>query len=876
MRYIHHILTFLILALFPSLCAKAATETKLVVTPASGDGKSINVSNNPVISFTNEKLIIESESFSQSLSDILTLTFQPEVSSESGSSIHVDVTEIPVVERVSYVNPVSKLQPVYIPFAVSLSSATITLESDSYAYTGSPIVPAYTVTLGGQVLTAGTDYTAACTNNVVPGTATLTITGCGSYSGTQTATYTITAVQTVTVSINGEPVSPTHVIASSDGTRAFFENDNGLISVSDIYATAGSTINLVVRPKNNLIISAADIQPAVAGDDPSDLAATREYQYVMPESGTVDFNFSFREKPQTVDIASATITLSGSAFVYNGKAFEPAIVVKQGEQTLTENTDYTVSYQNNVHAGTARVTITGSGNYSGTAGHDFTIRKAMLTVKGDDQAKVYGAEVTSLSCQITGFVNGEDAAVLSTLPMATTTADATSAVGEYPITVSGGAAQDYDFTYEQGTLTISKAMLTVKAKDAAMVYGEELPRLTFEISGLTDFDSSDNVLTKVPVVTSEATADSPAGTYPITVSGGEAKNYDFTYEEGTLTISKAMLTVKADAQTKVYGDELPALTCQLTGFVKGEDIQVLAVQPVATTEATATSPVGTYDIVAGGGEAANYEFAYENAVLTVTPRSITGATLTMDASEYPFKGEAVVPVVTVQDGTATLSEGADYTVAVTDNTAPGTGKLTVMGQGNYQDQIDTTFVISLEPSVAVFINDSAVVDPVLDGAKAEFVTRYGKVFVDDYYALPGEKVILGAAPEKGWMLEAEHIQVSVPVIDLSQLPYVYAATYDVPTDGLVTVRIRFTEDSVYLGINDRLAEAFTFEVVDGQTVRVLGARETAPVSIFDGRGQQVSAEVVRSDRELLIRLNRQPQGLYIIKVNNKTFKVYRK
>ena len=70
--------------------------------------------------------------------------------------------------------------------------------------------------------------------------------------------------------------------------------------------------------------------------------------------------------------------------------------------------------------------------------------------------------------------------------------------------------------------------------------------------------------------------------------------------------------------------------------------------------------------------------------------------------------------------------------------------------------------------------------------------------------------------------------------------------------------------------------ALQFTVINAQTVRVTGAKETAPVSVFDARGQQVAAEVSRNSRELLVRLARQPQGLYIIKVNNQSFKVYRK
>ena len=58
---------------------------------------------------------------------------------------------------------------------------------------------------------------------------------------------------------------------------------------------------------------------------------------------------------------------------YTGQALTPAITVKDGETTLTLNTDYTVAYSNNVETGTATVTVTGTGNYSGTATANFTI-----------------------------------------------------------------------------------------------------------------------------------------------------------------------------------------------------------------------------------------------------------------------------------------------------------------------------------------------------------------------------------------------------------------------------------------------------------------------------------------------------------------------
>lgn len=65
------------------------------------------------------------------------------------------------------------------------------------------------------------------------------------------------------------------------------------------------------------------------------------------------------EKP--VSLEDCQITLSGSVMAYDGSAREPQVTVKNGDQTLVEGQDYTVSYANNVDVGTAFVTITGNG-----------------------------------------------------------------------------------------------------------------------------------------------------------------------------------------------------------------------------------------------------------------------------------------------------------------------------------------------------------------------------------------------------------------------------------------------------------------------------------------------------------------------------------
>ena len=75
------------------------------------------------------------------------------------------------------------------------------------------------------------------------------------------------------------------------------------------------------------------------------------------------------------------------------------------------------------------------------------------------------------------------------------------------------------------------------ASDASREEDEENPTFELTYSGFKN-DETEDVLTVKPMATTTATANSPAGEYAITVSGGEALNYDFSYVSGTLTVTE--------------------------------------------------------------------------------------------------------------------------------------------------------------------------------------------------------------------------------------------------------------------------------------------------------------------------------------------------
>ncbi|MFD2530816.1 MBG domain-containing protein, partial [Polaribacter marinaquae] len=109
----------------------------------------------------------------------------------------------------------------------------------------------------------------------------------------------------------------------------------------------------------------------------------------------------------TIDIATLTVEAIADQ-TYTGSAIEPTVVVKNGATTLVEDTDYTLSYTNNINVGTATVTVTGKGNYNGTKDVTFAITPAPLTITAEDKSKVFGEVDPELTVSYAGFVNGED------------------------------------------------------------------------------------------------------------------------------------------------------------------------------------------------------------------------------------------------------------------------------------------------------------------------------------------------------------------------------------------------------------------------------------------------------------------------------------
>ena len=89
-----------------------------------------------------------------------------------------------------------------------------------------------------------------------------------------------------------------------------------------------------------------------------------------------------KEEPAQKDISGAEITLTKQEYVYTGAEITPVPVVALEGKELVPESDYTISYENHVNAGTATITITGKGAYSGSTTTQFRIILGKTT-RGD-------------------------------------------------------------------------------------------------------------------------------------------------------------------------------------------------------------------------------------------------------------------------------------------------------------------------------------------------------------------------------------------------------------------------------------------------------------------------------------------------------------
>ena len=208
-------------------------------------------------------------------------------------------------------------------------------------YTGSLIAPNITVSCNDVELVKNTDYTVSYSNNKNVGTATISITGIGDYTGTITKNFNIVARDISDTTIGSIP-NQTYTGNSISALPVITYNGATLTKGTDYTLTYSNNVNVgtgtvTITGKGNF-------------------------------KGTTSKTFSISARAM-----SDTSVANVSSQTYTGNGISPLPTITYNNKTLKKDTDYTLSYSNNINAGTATITITGKGNFTGTTSKTFSI-----------------------------------------------------------------------------------------------------------------------------------------------------------------------------------------------------------------------------------------------------------------------------------------------------------------------------------------------------------------------------------------------------------------------------------------------------------------------------------------------------------------------
>ena len=261
-----------------------------------------------------------------------------------------------------------------------------------------------------------------------------------------------------------------------------------------------------------------------------------------------------------------------------------------------------------------------------------TVVKIPLTAHVANTTKVYGDANPEFNITYSGFRDGDSEVGFSVPASISTIVDNSSKVGKYDIVASGAVSDKYEISYIPGTLTVTKAPLSISAGNYTKKQGDAMPVFKASYAGFKNGED-ESVLTKQPVFSCEANEASAPAEYAVTISGAEAENYDISYEQGRLTVVEAdAVVVRAKSYSRQYGDENPVFEFETDGAA-------LDGTPEIVCSAVANSPVGSYTIEVKQGSIKNYNVHFESGSLVITK-----APLSISAGNYTKKQGDAKPV----------------------------------------------------------------------------------------------------------------------------------------------------------------------------------------------------------------------------------------
>ena len=512
----------------------------------------------------------------------------------------------------------------------------------------------------GNLLVKDRDYTLAFdgdARNVTDAGVSVTVSGIGNYKGDFSRSYKIlpreVTVESASASkvYDGTPLFSHDVVVTS--AAGFVEDDVASMTAPNSITEVGSITNEIVIKWSN------------------DVAAGN--YVVSKEEGVLEVT------PKSV-IAEGFSVEGLNDVTYNGLAQRQEPTVKDGDKTLTKDKDYTLSFTEDVtNVGTVRVTVTGKGNYAGSADVAYQILPAKLIVTTPSDSTVYNGKPLTAEGGVEGFVNNETA-VFETTGSQTEVGESENTYAIY-WSDEGTTAKRSNYTVEEhiGTLTVTEYAdeIVAVANDVTMTYDGMPHRAEVTVTGVPEGYSVKTAWSGAEVTDVTGADGLVANVDEIVVVNAEGKDVTdslkITKKPGKLVIEPKELTVVTMGASKPYDGTPLTANGKIEGFVNGET----AAFAVIGSQTEVGECTNAYTIEwSGNAKRGNYTVKEELGKLEVT------------------KSQAAIVIVPkggkkTYDGTPLVSEGADAYGLPAGFTCEATTKGSVTNVGSAVAEIDT-------------------------------------------------------------------------------------------------------------------------------------------------------------------------------------------
>ena len=283
-----------------------------------------------------------------------------------------------------------------------------------------------------------------------------------------------------------------------------------------------------------------------------------------------------------------------------------------------------------------------AGNYflaNDVKGTKFTIQPAPLTITAKPKTITYGEAPANAGVTYDGFKGRDTERNLEGKLKYTYTYEQYGDVGTYKIIPGGLTSDNYDITFEKGTLTVNKKPISINWGEITHTYDGTSWGPSATAEGMVNGDKL--------TLTVDGEGINAGSSYTATVTeiqGDKAENYKLPDNCTTLfTISKKPLIVTAQDKNVTYGDAAPTYTAAYDGFVTGEDKEVLNGKLVFTCDYAPGMDVSTYDITLKGQSSNNYDIQYVPGKLKVVPRLLQ---IQWSDTDLVYNGKTQAPKAT--------------------------------------------------------------------------------------------------------------------------------------------------------------------------------------------------------------------------------------